>query len=178
MEKVNECILCSSKRLKKHKAIIASFIAERIWNKKSFGIELTLCEDCSFAFFNPRLGDDEIQALYNNYRDENYQQQRYKHEPFYTKEINELIRNNDVEIINRKKNLFKFLSDYTNTANIKSVLDFGGDQGQAIIDEFSHIDRYVFDISGADPINSNIIKINNYSECKKNSYDFIMCCHV
>ena len=177
MQEVNKCILCDSANLSSNTARVAPFIAERIWNKKSFKIKLAYCKDCGFSFYNPRLEECEIQALYENYRDENYQKQRYKHEPYYTKEINEHIGKNQAEILNRKKNLYYLLDDYTELSSIRSVLDFGGDRGQFIIDELNHAKKYVFDISGVDAV-ENVEKINDLAECKRHKYDLIMCCHV
>lgn len=177
MKKTNECIICNSKKLKVFKAYTSPFITERIWNQKPLNVELDWCKNCNFAFYNPRLEENELKLLYKGYRDENYQQQRYKHEPYYTKEVNDLIGNNKIEIAERKANLFEILDKNIDISNIKNVLDFGGDKGQFIIDEFADANKFVFDISGVDAVD-NIIKITDYNECKNNKYDFIMCCHV
>ena len=177
MKKVDECVACASKQIINFKAFISPFIAERIWGNNISDINLSWCKNCDFAFYNPRLEENEARVLYKNYRDKDYQQQRYKHEPYYTSKINDLIGNNETEIANRKANLFRILNKNIDISEIKNILDFGGDKGQFIIDEADDANKFVFEISGVEPLD-NIIKINNYNECKKHSYDLIMCCHV
>jgi hypothetical protein len=176
VKKVNECIICGENFFNNYDAAIAPFLAERIWNKKPFNIKLVLCKNCGFTFYNPRLEENEVNTYYENYRSDSYQEQRYKYEPFFTKELNEQI-GGDVEKISRKENLFKLLSKYVDISSIKNVLDYGGDKGQFIIDQLAHTNRYVFDISKIDPLD-DIIKINSYEECKNHQYDLITCAHV
>jgi hypothetical protein len=177
MKDVKECIICGSKEFEHYRAMVAPFLAERIWKKKSLTVQLIRCKKCGVYFFNPRLEDYETEILYKNYRDDQYQQQRYKHEQWYTKEMNELIGKNNIELMNRKNNLYNILSKNIDISSIKSVLDFGGDKGQFIIDELSSANRYVYDVSGIEP-NKGITKLTSLSECNKYKYDLIMCCHV
>ena len=115
--------------------------------------------------------------LYSSYRDEDYQRMRQRYEPSYTIEINRSIGNDAEEIRIRKDNLRRMLSASGDISSIKNVLDYGGDRGQFIPDEFSGIDLYVYEISGVEPL-SGVIKLASMDECKKRTYDFIMCCHV
>jgi hypothetical protein len=174
---VDNCILCNSKNLDSYSAITSSFIADRIWSTKPFKIKFLKCKDCGIHFYNLRFDNKEASRLYDGYRDEKYQSLRLKHEKWYTKELNKLIENNPIENKNRKGNLSEIVNKFIRPADIKNVLDFGGDQGQRIIDEFSHANRFVYDISGTNPL-PGIYKIKNISESKQKKFDFIMCCHV
>lgn len=177
MKEVNHCLVCGSTQLKTFRAKVNPFIAERVWGRGAFDVKLLLCNNCTFAFYNPRLEDNEIEILYSNYRDDLYQKQRAKIEPWYTKEIISQIGNNPTELHSRKSNLTRLLSKYIDISAIKSVLDFGGDKGQFIPDELEGADRYVYEISGVEPL-KGIKLVRNLSECKSRAFDLIMCCHV
>lgn len=60
---------------------------------------------------------------------------------------------------------------------IRNVLDFGGDKGQHLINEFKNIDKYVFDLSRV-PTLEDINTINDISESKNKKFDLIICNHV
>lgn len=177
MKSVDRCVICSSQRILTFDAKVAPFLAERIWKRESFGVELCYCRNCTFSFYNPRLESDELLRLYSNYRDEDYQRMRQRHEPSYSIEINQSLGKDEEEIRIRKANLLRMLNAIQDISSIKNVLDYGGDRGQFILDEFSGIERYVYEISGVEPL-KGVIKLTNMDECKKRTYDFIMCCHV
>jgi len=128
-------------------------------------------------FFNPRPTDEELSKLYADYRSEEYQKQRYRHEKWYTAEINQSIGKNSVEVMNRKANLRTILQSLMNLQDIESVLDYGGDSGQYIIDELIHAEKWVYDISNA-PLLPGIKRLNNLEDNRILKFDLIMCCHV
>jgi SAM-dependent methyltransferase len=173
---VNSCILCKSTKIDIFPSIISPFIAERIWNSKLHRTSLLKCNKCGFIFHNPRLDEDEEKVLYDNYRGEEYLKQRIKHEQTYSKELNELIGKNPIEIENRKLNLSKILNANLDINKIRNVLDFGGDKGQHIINEFKNIDKYVFDLSRV-PTLGDIKTITDIYD-SENKFDLITCCHV
>lgn len=177
MKATNKCPACEEKGFDAYSAQIAPFLAKKIWDKDPFGVELMHCKNCGLAFYNPRLEEDEVQTYYENYRGEEYQKLRNQFEPFYTKEFNEQFNENSPEIPGRKENLYNLLNEYTNINNIKSVLDYGGDKGQFIIDQLNNANKYVFEISNSEPI-QGVKKIDNYEDCKKQNFDMIMCAHV
>ena len=133
---INNCILCNSNKIDIFPATMAPFIAERIWNSTPIKISIVRCSKCGFIFYNPRLDDEEEKTLYNNYRGEEYVKQRIKHEKNYSQKLNELIGKNPIEIENRKLHLSKILNDNLDINKIRNILDFGGDKGQHIINEF------------------------------------------
>ena len=144
-------------------ATMTPFIAERIWNSKPLKTRIVICKNCGFIFFDPRLDDDEEKALYKDYRGEEYVKQRIKHEKTYSKSLNELIGKNPIEIENRKLNLSKILNANLDLSKITNILDFGGYKGQHIVNEFNHIDKYIFDLSRV-PALGDIKRINDISE--------------
>jgi hypothetical protein len=101
---------------------------------------------------------------------------REKHEPYYTEEFNAAFDSLEEQKA-RKDMLREFLKLEIDLDEISSVLDYGGDRGQFIIDELSKAQRYVYEISETTP-ESGIISLESIEECRKRRYDLIMCCHV
>jgi SAM-dependent methyltransferase len=172
-----KCLVCGNENIKNNQAKFADFISERVFSGKNQSINLIYCPECGFSYFDYRFNEEECNKLYSCYRDENYQKQRQKYEYWYTKQINDLIGKNDIEIKERKKNLTKIINDFIDISKIKTVLDFGGDKGQHIPDIFINIEKYVYDISDVKVIDS-IKKITDINEVKQKKYDFVMCCHT
>jgi hypothetical protein len=177
MKNIDNCVICGSKNVKKYDAECSPFLEKRIWNSKISGVKLLHCNTCDFLFYNPRLDDEEVCKLYENYRGIEYQKQRQEFELIYTEEFNNSLGNKLDEIEARKRNLSLLLSDRIDFKSIKNVLDYGGDKGQFIIDEFDGSEKYVYDISNI-PLNPNIKRISNLNESETKKFDFIMCCHV
>ena len=177
MKSVENCVICGSNDLTGYDTYCTPFIAERIWNSAPFPVKLLHCNKCDFIFYSPRPEESELEKLYKNYRGLEYQQQREKFEKWYTKEVNESIGNNKLEIEERKSNMSAFLAGRYDNGKVKSVLDYGGDKGQFIPDEFSGADRYVYDISN-NPLCPEIKRIVDISESEEKKFDFIFCCHV
>jgi len=81
-------VICDGAICRVKRALVAPFLARRIWNRAPFCVDLVRCEACGFVFYNPRLDEDELRRLYSGYRLEEYQQMRYASEPWYTKKFN------------------------------------------------------------------------------------------
>ena len=178
MNIVKNCILCGSDKLDQYPAAAAPFLAERLWHSNAPTFKLAHCVNCDLSFYNPRLDSSELAHLYDNYRDENYQRQRQAKEPWYTEKINKSVGNDPHEIISRKNNLSQILAKKKIDAKaIKAVLDYGGDKGQFIPDEFSSAEKYVYEISGANPI-SGVKMLNDLNQLRPMKFEFIMCSHV
>ena len=177
MISVSSCPICASTKVYTYQAIVSGFLAERIWEKEPGDVQLCHCRVCGFTYFNPRLESDELKRLYNGYRDSEYQKMRQRYEPKYTEEFNAALGSDPQELRLRKDLLREYLKLEIKLDDIKSVLDYGGDRGQFIIDELSNAKRYVYEISGIPP-EPGIESLLSIEECKKRRYDLIMCCHV
>jgi SAM-dependent methyltransferase len=177
MKSVDNCIICGSNDLINFITKCSPFLAKRIWDSRPFDVKLVHCKNCDFTFYNPRPDDEELERLYKNYREPEYQKQREKYDKGYTKELNDSIGNDKTEIEERKSNMLSVIKGRFAIKKVRNVLDFGGDRGQFIIDEFDAADRYVYDISGA-PLLPTIKRITDIAESDKKKFDFIMCCHV
>lgn len=72
MIEVSQLVICDSAIEKSERALVAPFVARRIWNKAPLFVDLLRCKACTFNFHKPRL-DDDLHNLYKNYRDHEYQ---------------------------------------------------------------------------------------------------------
>jgi SAM-dependent methyltransferase len=176
MKKVDKCIICRSDRLRTYDAETSPFIAERIWGAPPSPIKLLECEECEFFFFEARFDDEELRRLYAGYRGGEYQKQRLKFEPDYTEEKNRSI-GGEAEVETRNKACESFLVKNADLDRISSVLDYGGGKGQFIVDGLSKAEKYVYEISGETPLDG-LVKLNTLEECRRKTYDLILCQHV
>jgi hypothetical protein len=144
---VNKCVICEGRiQFLKH-ALAAPFLAERIWNRKAFEINLVCCEDCGFTFYNPRLEDSELARLYVGYRLSEYFAARNSHEPWYTSKMNAALAS-PASYKQRRDRLAEILRPHLQGRQIKKVLDHGGDRGDLVSGLIDGAEAFVFDISG------------------------------
>jgi 2-polyprenyl-3-methyl-5-hydroxy-6-metoxy-1,4-benzoquinol methylase len=172
----DQCVVCNGPISTQKTGMVAPFLAERIWGRKAFAITLARCSHCGFTFFNPRLGQEEENRLYEGYRDERYQQMRFQHEPWYTEKLNRDLSAETEMLDYRRRLLASAMTDYFAGQQVKTVLDFGGDQGQ-LIQELDVPGKYVFDISGTKS-RDGVTALHSFEDCRSRSWDLIVCSHV
>ena len=96
-----QCIVCGSHALRKTSAILAPFLADRIFDWKPMEIDGTFgfrdipsghayalcntlcCRECQMLFLDMRFDNDEMGRLYEGYRGENYTALRSSYESSY-----------------------------------------------------------------------------------------------
>lgn len=171
----DHCVLCQSDHIDRYPAALSAFIQERVFTDILVRVELIHCQQCGFIFYNPRLEKQEILKLYDGYRNHAYQQMRQRHEPWYTDDVNQAIGKGAVELTLRKKNMLELFLRHMQLEDVKTVLDYGGDKGQFILDNFCNAKKYVYEISNVSPCNG-VTSINCYEDLDE--YDLVMCCHV
>jgi hypothetical protein len=66
MIEVSACVICDAPIRRVKNALVAPFVAQRIWNRKPFAVDLVGCDSCGFMFYNPRLDDSDLRSLYSN----------------------------------------------------------------------------------------------------------------
>ena len=150
MIEVSRCVICDSPIRPLKQALVAPFLAKRIWNKKPFCVDLVQCSKCGFAFYNPRLDDDELQRFYTGYRSPEYSDMRRSFEPWYTAKFNaDLASPSHYEM--RRAKLAPLFRQHVDSRAIHRVLDYGGDHGDLMLGLFGDAQLLVYDISGAEP---------------------------
>ena len=172
---VTQCVICDCPIRRLKRALVAPFLARRIWNRPPFCVELVRCSACGFTFYNPRLDAAEEGRLYADYRSEEYRRVRNSSEIWYTAKFNSaLSASTDYE--RRRNALAGILRRHIGNRVIRRVLDYGGDRGDLVRGLVDGAAAFVYDISGvaaaegvtatADPaacqadliINSNVLE--------------------
>lgn len=177
MFNVDACISCGSPRLARYVAAAEPFIVERVPALRGAQVRLARCRRCGLAFFEPRLDEPELNAVYDGYRSPEYQRARQRHEPSYTPEVNAAMGTTAQAISVRRANTAALLSRHLSLAEVRSVLDYGGDRGQFIPAELAGARRVVYDVSGVEPLDG-IVAFRDWSAAKAEQYDLVLCNHV
>ncbi|MFO0735179.1 MAG: methyltransferase domain-containing protein [Labilithrix sp.] len=168
--RVSTCPSCSSQAWKAYPAIIAPFVAEYALSAPPGRTRLIECEDCGLRFFEDRLSDAEIAKLYDGYRGDRYYEVRHRHEPWYTRAMNDgqgddAARRATIERVVKRQ-----------VSHVGELLDFGGDRGQYIPEGLA--DRsFVHEISGV-PSVPGVELLATEKELEGRSFDLVLLCHV
>ncbi len=168
-----KCILCGESDCTYDKAHFAPFLVERMLLGKYQNTRLIHCPNCGLYYSDYRPSEQEMNRLYNCYRDEWYVKQRKQYEPDYTNE-----KFSSMEYCaERKQSIIRFVSPYITLNNIKTILDYGGDRGQYIPDEFIIANKFVYDISGNQTI-QGVTLLDSLDTAQKLNWDFVLCMHL
>ena len=151
MIEVSTCVICEQPIRCLKKALVAPFVAERIWKKPPFCVDLVKCDACGFMFYNPRLEDEELQREYAGWRSDEYFKMRNSFEPWYTTKFNEDL-GSARSYENRRALLGSSVRKHVGQRKISRILDYGGDHGDLIKGLFDGAELFVYDISGATPL--------------------------
>lgn len=147
MIEVAACVICDGEIRRLKRALVAPFLATRIWNRAPFCVDLVKCRACGFMFYNPRLDAAEEARLYAGYRSQEYQRMRQASEPWYTVKFNaDLASARSYEI--RREKVRAILRQHLGQREITRVLDYGGDHGDLVRGLLDGTTAFVYDISG------------------------------
>jgi hypothetical protein len=147
MIEASECVICAGSIRRLRGALVAPFLARRIWNRAPFSVDLVGCGACGFTFYNPRLDTAEEGRLYANYRADEYRRMRHASEPWYTSAFNEGLASAASYDL-RRRILAPILRQHLGGHAIRRVLDYGGDLVKGLIDG---AEAFVYEISGIPP---------------------------
>jgi hypothetical protein len=164
MIEVSNCVVCNGAIQPLKRALVAPFVAKRIWNRTPFCVDLVECESCGLRFYNPRLDDDDLGRLYAGYHSREYQEMRHAFEPWYTPKFNADLFSAS-SYIDRRAKLSPILRKVVGQRNIRRILDYGGDRGDLVVNLLDGAEAFVYDISGAEPTKGAIATANP-AECK------------
>lgn len=179
MRLAKRCVACDGERLGHVPAVLMPFIADRIfgWRPTQISPEWGLrdmpagmacsicktmmCEDCGMLFLDMRFDDEEMAALYGDYRGEAYTADRDRFEPGYAARNAIMLEGSDyidqIEAI---------LEPYL--APRPRVLDWGGDTGVNTPFRSRAAQLDIYDISsrpmvqGARAVDPDAVKTNVY----------------
>ncbi|WP_218422520.1 MULTISPECIES: class I SAM-dependent methyltransferase [Stutzerimonas] len=181
------CICCDSDRLQRSPAVLMPFVAMRVfghepveitadWGLRDLrqGMAYTLCNSlqcqaCGALFLDYRFTDEQMAALYHNYRDEQYNAERIRFEPGY------------VNVIPHYHERAAYLDEVEawlapHLPETPAVLDWGGDTG--INSPFRERNRllHIHDISGVQLVpGAERVDIDGINQ---QHYDLVSCSQV
>lgn len=164
MIEVAECVICSGPIRSVRRALVAPFLAKRIWNRAPFCVDLVACDRCGFFFYNPRLDDSDLQRLYAGYRLPDYQKMRHASEPWYTPRFNEALASPAL-YDRRRAALAPLLRQHLGGRTIRRVLDHGGDRGDLVAGLLDGAEAFVYDISGI-PAAAGVTAVADPAACR------------
>lgn len=164
MIEVSKCVVCDGEICKLRTALVAPFLAKRIWNRRPFTVAVVRCQACGFMFYNPRLEDEEAKRLYANYRLHEYQQMRHASEPWYTVKFNADVAT-PIVYERRRPVLAEILRQHFGDRKVRRVLDYGGDRGDLVRGLIDGAEAFVYDISGI-PAVDGVTATSYPAECK------------
>jgi hypothetical protein len=176
MNQISRCPCCQSGSTAAWPALVAPFIAEFVLRAPVSTCQLLECRSCGFRFFDRRFTDAEAERLYGHYRGPEYFEVRHRHEPWYTARFNEDLSDQSQVLVKRRQRTSDFLERYLDRSAIETVLDYGGESGQAIPDGWGR-DRVVYDLSDAAPV-ATVRKVSMAAELPQRGFDLAMVLHV
>jgi hypothetical protein len=177
VKEVSTCVVCGSAELTRvSPAVVAPFLARRIWKRGPFPTILAGCKDCGFLFFNPRLEPDEEERLYAGYRGPEYQQCRQAAEPWYTPKFNANLTDPSFLEMRRSKTA-EILRRHLPPGRSYRILDFGGAQGELVRDLLPGCQAYVYEISHVKPLDG-VTACSSLEDCRRHEFDVILCSNV
>jgi 2-polyprenyl-3-methyl-5-hydroxy-6-metoxy-1,4-benzoquinol methylase len=173
MIEVSNCVICDGNIRRRKRALVAPFLATRIWNREPFCVDLVECQKCGFLFYNPRLEEEEEKRLYSNYRSDEYLKMRHSSEPWYTENFR--VKQHDESMFEvRRSKLIPILNEHIKQRKIDRILDFGGNRGDLIVGLFDGAEAFVYDISNVTPA-PGVTAVKDPAACKA---DLIHCSAV
>ena len=175
MYKINQCPVCNSTNVEMNSAFISKFVNWRVtgeYSEQDIPNYSISCNDCSFFGSEDRLTDEDANKLYADYRGTVYNEMRVKCEPQYLKRQSKF--DEQEYISERLVNISNLVNKHINPMMIRSVLDYGGDNGLHIPLQFGKAKKYVYEISNV-PLLEGIERFNLNED---RTFDLLMCCHV
>ena len=124
------CLCCGSTKLDAQTTLTSLFLSRRAWGGTPVKTLLYRCLDCGFRFYERGLSDDEVRSLYRRYRTGEYQRERQKDEPFYTKRAHARIE--ESERSDARRQSFESVLARAGIRHAETVLDYGGADGRLI----------------------------------------------
>lgn len=180
------CIYCGSHGLVKSPAIVAPFVAHRAlgyapteitedWGLRDIGrgvaharCNTVMCQECHGLFMDLRFGDEEMNALYADYRGEEYTALRDQYEPGYRQ------RNEGLNVLSHRAAVETLLHDQV--AESPRILDWGGDDGRNTPFREAASLCHVVDISGKETIPG--VSAISPEAALSGDYDLIILSHI
>ena len=169
-----KCVACENTKLLAGPGYFYPFLVERMFLGEEKRTRAMYCPKCGICYSEYRPNDDEMDRLYEGYRDSKYQKQRQKYEPEYTEAFNRELYAPSDGGEGKRERIFKYISDQITLSNCHNILDYGGDRGQFIPGQFVNAKKYVYEISHPTVIDG-IELIEDKMQLRNIKWDVIFC---
>ena len=148
--------------------------------RESEGVQLKQCESCDLRFFSGTWNDLDLSRMYNSYRSLEYQKNRSKYEPWYTKKLNDPLGHNEEVLLTRKQHLEALIKQacLADRSSIpRRILYVGGDEGQFIPSLATLEATAVLEVSNVKP-QPGVEVVEDWREAADFKPDMVLLCHV
>lgn len=187
MKIAKSCVCCGGTNLARSPAILMPFVAHRAfgWQPVEVTPEWGLrtlkpghahavcnslrCGDCGLVFLDMRFDDEEMAAIYDHYRGEEYTALRDRYEPGYRK-VNDEVSG----LLSYIPDIEKFLAPHLSLPC--SILDWGGDTGQNTPFSANNTCLHIYDISNK-PVLPGALAVGA-DVATSTHYDLVVCANV
>lgn len=184
--RTNSCVCCGSANVIQSQIRMAGFVLERMLNTVILDSALEAaiqCQDCHFISTVMRFTDEQMQRYYHEYMQDEKSGDRQHGSYVFHRRRNESdgwykmlkLYKQPWWIAARKEAVINILSPHSYLNSIKSVLDYGGDLGQYIPDEFLYARRHVVEIENRTLV-EGVTAVTDPADCEP--VDLVMCCHT
>ena len=134
------------------------------------------CPSCTLDFFDARYGEDELPAIYSNYRGARYSKIRRSWEPWYGQQINSAYSQESESLDERRAFMDQLLHRSGLPKALATVVDYGGDEGQ-FFPNVPTARRVVCDVSDR-PLRSGVERISSLGDLGETKADLVIIAHV
>lgn len=184
--RTNSCVCCGSTNVVQSQIRMAGFVLERMLNTVILDSALEMaiqCQDCHFIGTVMRFTDEQMRRYYHEYMQDEPSGQRQHGSYVFHRRRNEAdgwykmlkLYKQPWWIAARKEAVVNVVKSQIDLNTITSVLDFGGDLGQYIPDEFKHVRRHVVEIEPRELVDG-VTAVSDPADCEP--VDLVMCCHT
>lgn len=176
MEHIDYCVVCGSTQINKFIGELFPFVVDRMLglrngNQQCYSVH---CPVCDYHGSNARFTPEEESRYYNDYMSGEYLSHRIAYEGPSVQTTSSYQHDQNI-ITNRKSEVYEFVKTFANENNTNSLLDYGGNNGNGIPDQFVNTRCYVLDTEVRDH-NDRVTFITPNSVCEL--MDLITCSHM
>jgi SAM-dependent methyltransferase len=135
---------------------------------------LRSCPDCDLVFFSHRYSDDELDAIYGDYREDQYFSVRRRWEPWYRQAVNVAFDEGSPAVLERLEFMEQVIAK-SGWESFDVVVDFGGDGGQ-FFPSSCRGRKILIDMSSKS-LEPGIERLKDFADLDANP-DLVLICHV
>lgn len=178
MKLIDYCSCCLSKNVILNPAKISVFVYDRMLGisspRNDISCQAVECLDCGFVSTDIRFDREEEKRYYYKYMSDDYINHRCDYDGYSLKPMLEAYESEFYKTF-RKNALTEILSKEIDISKIKSVLDYGGDDGSLIPNVLDSSKKYIVEISEKS-LDKSVISIASQDDIEK--VDLLLCCHT